>query len=1045
MELAAIVGDTAVPHPLDDLLPVPEGAHNHPVIFEIDFHQGLDCDWSKVDYACPEELFPGLPVTLPTHAELPYLNREGKLLLAQSWVFYGLLSNIFGRCIRKRDVFSNNRLCRSKLTDLLRPWHSNLCQQSKSDQEQYIQQLRQKLQIAAIAIDLLDVYPTRGGEQVATELDYPVAATILCVKLFIEYMSEILDAHLFRSRTPELHHSRQPWFQKSLKVADNVVHAYPGDFHKADEFQQPKIWFLAMEPGTDFASTFTRRLLRTWFGHHGWCLAVVRSLHRENYSTWYYLARIARLEEPGKHRRCEEEHVCRAYDLTSQERQLYQPKHSISCDGSCPVLPKTLDQFEEKLHDIIRDNKIPMLSIKLGADDLDLSVEAYDGTQRYTAISHVWGDGMGNDRRNQVHQCQLRKISFELDKLRRERIRNSWMNGWSMYVRVLNAWPFRHESRLLFWLDTICIPPRYSANISDQPMSPPGTFSPAVTHLDSDECDTEPEDNQPSHLSPLTSRRKLRDQAMRHITPIFQAAQEVLVLDRELEQLEHPTNDLVTAIILGGKWSHRAWTFQEGSSAQACRFKLGAGAPAFLRDMGARDQNLWDARCFHDGEPVRSSLSTFIKRIFRSRLHLGKPVTPIESQISQFWMPLKSKLRKQLNESRKNLTSDGMFVTVTPKDRDYHLRRLQTLIDVWNDLRGRNATRPTDAFIIFANLLDFDATGLGQLESRYRLPVIMKSCKLVPLSLMFNTQTVIYKYHHISDRREIDGQAHDTMNDTISEIWPRQSLWIPSEIQGDETSSGDFLEVVEDAAAVTTTTMTPGWLRLDLWEEKWEYRHLALTSGNPAYGEFNSRTLSKVHIKGEGIDEVFVVECFLPHSRLKRRTWLQEQHNEPPRTAFGPRVVESDRARLFHQYKLEFNKGQKVLYILDLSFGMSTLIGYRGRGARFSVLEDDGTDMRVEYDCPVKFWTLWQWDHLQSRGETSDMSDDAAEIEAEKFFCEKGKRTIYIKNGKAFFIHAIFEDKAFFSDASFIESRSMIFSLYWIRADLPQMINPTTS
>ena len=239
-------------------------------------------------------------------------------------------------------------------------------------------------------------------------------------------------------------------------------------------------------------------------------------------------------------------------------------------------------------------------------------------------------------------------------------------------------------------------------------------------------------------------------------------------------------------------------------------------------------------------------------------------------------------------------------------------------------------------------------------------------------------------------------------------------MWIPSEIQGDELSDGDFLEVAEGAAAVATTIMTPRWLRLDLWLEKWEYRHLALSSQNHAYGEFNSRTLSKVHVKGEGVDEVFVVECFLPHSRLKRRTWLQERFNEPPRTAFGPRVIESDRARLFDQCKLDFSKGQKVLYILDLSLGMNTLIGYRGRGARFSVLEDDGTDMRVEYDCPVKFWTLFQWNHLESRSETSDGLNNAAQIEAEKFFCRKGKRTIYIKNGKSFVIHAVFEHSVFY-------------------------------
>ncbi|CAI6314153.1 unnamed protein product [Periconia digitata] len=483
---------------------------------------------------------------------------------------------------------------------------------------------------------------------------------------------------------------------------------------------------------------------------------------------------------------------------------------------------------------------------------------------------------------------------------------------------------------------------------------------------------------------------------MRHITPIFQAAQQVLVLDWELGQLDHPSNDLVSAMILGGKWSHRAWTFQEGSSAQACRFKLGGGAPAFLRDMGSRDPRLWDARIFDDGEPLRSSLSTELKRASRNLLRIKQPITPIESQISQFWVPLKSKLVDQLNENRKNLTSDGWFVTVTSKERDYHLRRLETLVHVWNDLRGRNATRPTDAFIIFANLLDFDATALNKLESRWKLPAILKSCKIVPLSLMFNTQTAIYKYSHISQRTEIDGQAHDTEDNIISNIWPRHSLWIPSEIRGDSLRGGSALEVVEEEA--TATLATSCWSHLTIWVEKWEYRHLALTSENPNYGEFNSRTLNKLHLSGEGVDNMFVIECFLPHRRLKRSTWLKEQFNEPPRPAFGPRITEADRSRLYQKCKREFNKGQKVLYILDMSYGMDTIIGYRGRGARFSVLEDDGTNIRVEYDCPVKIWTLWQWDYHHARKDTADTPSNMVEIKAEKFYSQKEKREIYVKN-----------------------------------------------
>lgn len=99
------------------------------------------------------------------------------------------------------------------------------------------------------------------------------------------------------------------------------------------------------------------------------------------------------------------------------------------------------------------------------APDLDVKVEAYNGLQKSTAISHVWSDGMGNDESNKVTKCQLERIGRELEALQEERRRTM-----GIYERFYSGETFksyRHSQRVHFWLDTLCIPAR--GKISSKP------------------------------------------------------------------------------------------------------------------------------------------------------------------------------------------------------------------------------------------------------------------------------------------------------------------------------------------------------------------------------------------------------------------------------------------------------------------------------------------------------------------------------------------------------------------------------------------------
>ena len=56
---------------------------------------------------------------------------------------------------------------------------------------------------------------------------------------------------------------------------------------------------------------------------------------------------------------------------------------------------------------MLRSDIVPLLS--LGRTDDVVSVRVVPGSRetKYTLLSHVWADGLGNDQGNALRQCQL--------------------------------------------------------------------------------------------------------------------------------------------------------------------------------------------------------------------------------------------------------------------------------------------------------------------------------------------------------------------------------------------------------------------------------------------------------------------------------------------------------------------------------------------------------------------------------------------------------------------------------------------------------------
>ena len=112
-------------------------------------------------------------------------------------------------------------------------------------------------------------------------------------------------------------------------------------------------------------------------------------------------------------------------------------------------------------------------------------------------------------------------------------------------ILLLQSPESRKQSSVNFWMDTFCIPTEY----------PEG-----------------PVEQQPRRLS-------LKQEAITLMTPIYARAEKVLVLNAELDRLNHLDISFteLTARLRICLWTSRAWTLQEGSLASRLSFQLQNG------------------------------------------------------------------------------------------------------------------------------------------------------------------------------------------------------------------------------------------------------------------------------------------------------------------------------------------------------------------------------------------------------------------------------------------------------------------------------------
>lgn len=191
--------------------------------------------------------------------------------------------------------------------------------------------------------------------------------------------------------------------------------------------------------------------------------------------------------------------------LTVDEKT-YKTKHVEGCSRCLDV---TADLGE--VLNILRTGAIPLIRA-IKDDDQSTAVKLIPSTSqtKYTAISHVWSDGLGNVDRAALPRCQLLRLS--------NLVRNAQMESDYLTTR-------KPRREVLFWLDTICCPP------------------------------------DPAHQD------EARRLAIQRMASTYREASETLVLDSWLcsASIQGMMNHEIRLRILCCNWNSRLWTLQEAA------------------------------------------------------------------------------------------------------------------------------------------------------------------------------------------------------------------------------------------------------------------------------------------------------------------------------------------------------------------------------------------------------------------------------------------------------------------------------------------------
>jgi hypothetical protein len=650
--------------------------------------------------------------------------------LLQSWLFFGLLEEFLGQRIN-RLLFVDRHdasgatiwIDQDVIHDMFIDWKKELMVMSWKDQQRRKEHIEAVLEMALAKSELFDQLTPESQ-------DFTISAIMLSVKLLIMVLQSIADDTFGNLQHPLVDSITQTWFAQVFLERRRRSTAY----RKMQEVTEQKL-FLPLPPGNDKPSPAAKLLLNRLV-ENGWCIhQAIQVCQTYDYQIVNYLSSLhRRVSLRISHEACPLSDRCIAHDVDLTNQNSYKQRHVIEGCG-CPQVSVPTDDVLS----IIEKGGIPIISLKAKDGQFVLKVVKCQPWTRFAAVSHVWSDGLGNAMANALPRCQIerlsKRLSLSVPQLEKPKQRRSSME------EVQSKTPHH-----LFWMDTLCIP----VGVKDD-----------------------------KYVEEMKSR------AISRMAPIYASATHVLVLDSELENSTSSyvytdgshNDDEVAAHILCSAWMGRSWTLQEAVLARTCYFQLASGPRSLSTDswIDFFSRNRWSGltRVFERGGQLQEERLDLRSR--EARRLRGSPLMRHMTRLSSQFPAL---VIRAIQEDKKYLST----VASTPeRNKAVAALRVPQFVRAWNSLLNRSTTQPEDRHGIFANLLDFNAHHIRQLQSEQRFPKLIRSCSELPLTLLFNRGIRV-----------------------SSPECPRDG-WIPSEVSGDKLAGEGILRMGKDGMFIDTT------------------------------------------------------------------------------------------------------------------------------------------------------------------------------------------------------------------------------------------------
>jgi hypothetical protein len=450
----------------------------------------------------------------------PDVEYEHNTCLLQSWLFFGLIATMLdqeGLVFDRQTLISQNALDRPRVDcSALRP--------------------------------IIDTWYSQAGESLQRE------RSALHLKFYLDTLRvaqrNLKSFDLDMEKNERLNASRErALVVLSVKCCIRAFLIMLQRHHKHDMDDK----FVIVEE-CDYISP-SGAIAREYLIKHGWCPTHTSDLLRRLNIEEVYIAAAVRGHFAAycNHSLCNTQQGCVALSVNNKE---FKPLHT-SQDCRCLVTaPNMCD-----VRSIIEEGHVPVVEVwrdQIGV--LHLNVKAVDADTEYTAISHVWSQGLADPRINGLYHCQLSRLIEDIIGVLSKgsgapkRTRHRTTTGEYSWKTT--------EEPITLWLDALCIP----------------CFDP---------------DNPVESLA-------LKRKAIQLMTPVYAGASQVLVLDKSLEAVDYrlANTDLLQAAdrafhywLSFSPWMTRCWTLQEGALAKRLFVRAGRN-PGEVKQVEHRYLNL---------------------------------------------------------------------------------------------------------------------------------------------------------------------------------------------------------------------------------------------------------------------------------------------------------------------------------------------------------------------------------------------------------------------------------------------------------------------